>query len=320
MNSSKLAEKLHEEISKVLHPDQKVPVFLSELLNIDKEATYRRLRGEVPFSLYEAIIISKRLGISLDSLAGSVYNRNLAFELKAHSYYELDKEDYRMFGEFLNNLKEISKQPHSELAASYNVFPQLPSHIFYLLAKYNSFKWMYQHRNKYEIKCFHEINFPDDLFEMHRDSAYETMKIKETCYIWDNKIFESIVEEIKYFNEIYLINEEDVQALKDELGKLLDFLEEIATKGKFSTGNKVDIYISNINTDTAYSYITTGHQNMSMIGAFVLNYVISFEEGALVLIKEKINSLKRVSTLISGSGEKYRKSFFQEQRNIVSTL
>ena len=107
MNSSKLAEKLHEEISKVLHPDQKVPVFLSELLNIGKEATYRRLRGEVPFSLYEAIIISKRLGISLDSLAGSVYNRNLAFELKAHSYYELDKEDYRMFGEFLNNLKEI---------------------------------------------------------------------------------------------------------------------------------------------------------------------------------------------------------------------
>lgn len=39
---------------------------LMDILYIGKEAIYRRLRGEVPFTLAEAAVISRKLGISLD--------------------------------------------------------------------------------------------------------------------------------------------------------------------------------------------------------------------------------------------------------------
>ena len=41
---------------------------LMDILYIGKEAIYRRLRGEVPFTLTEAAIISRKLGISLDKI------------------------------------------------------------------------------------------------------------------------------------------------------------------------------------------------------------------------------------------------------------
>lgn len=45
---------------------------LAELLNIEKEAVYRRLRGEVAFSFVEIAAISSSLGISLDNIVGHV--------------------------------------------------------------------------------------------------------------------------------------------------------------------------------------------------------------------------------------------------------
>lgn len=43
---------------------------LMDTLYIGKEAVYRRLRGEVPFTLQESALISRKLGISLDKIIG----------------------------------------------------------------------------------------------------------------------------------------------------------------------------------------------------------------------------------------------------------
>ena len=43
---------------------------LMDILYIGKEAVYRRLRGEVPFTLAEAAVISQKIGISLDRITG----------------------------------------------------------------------------------------------------------------------------------------------------------------------------------------------------------------------------------------------------------
>ena len=46
---------------------------LMDILYIGKEAIYRRLRGEVPFTLSEAATISREMGVSLDKLVGWEY-------------------------------------------------------------------------------------------------------------------------------------------------------------------------------------------------------------------------------------------------------
>jgi hypothetical protein len=57
-----------------------------------------------------------------------------------------------------------------------------------------------------------------------------------------------------------------------------------------------------------------------MIGALAMNYVVSLEPKTLLKLKERIHSLKRVSTLISESGEIQRVQFFKTQRETVNTL
>lgn len=54
---------------------------LIDMLYLGKEAVYRRLRGEVPFTLAEAAAISQKMGVSLDKLAGTNVDSNAIFDL-----------------------------------------------------------------------------------------------------------------------------------------------------------------------------------------------------------------------------------------------
>ena len=58
---------------------------LMDILYIGKEAIYRRLRGEVPFTLAEAAVISRKLGISLDKMIGVSFSNNAVFDLNVYT-------------------------------------------------------------------------------------------------------------------------------------------------------------------------------------------------------------------------------------------
>jgi len=294
--------------------------FLTDTLFLGKEAIYRRIRGDVAFSFYEIYLIAQKLKITLDYIVNPGSEHNIVFELRQQQYYDIKEDDYDVFNRFIRILNEITNEPISELAVSYNVFPQIPMQLFYNLGRYNSFKWIYQNQTLYPVKPFEEVEYPQELYQMHRNTILDTTKIKKTTYIWDTTIFEAIVREIKYFESIELIKKEDVLKLKEELHEFLAYIENLAKKGEFDNGNIFDLYISCIDSDTAYCYIETPRIKLSLIGAFALNHVVSSDERALAKLKGKILSRKRVATLISRSDEMYRISFFRKQHNLIDTL
>ncbi|MCD7937003.1 MAG: hypothetical protein LUG98_09105, partial [Tannerellaceae bacterium] len=68
-------------------PDKsKLIELLMDILCIEKDSAYRRLRGEVPFSFAEAITIGERLGISLDGLMGALYEKTKNFALQQSDF------------------------------------------------------------------------------------------------------------------------------------------------------------------------------------------------------------------------------------------
>jgi hypothetical protein len=117
-----------------------------------------------------------------------------------------------------------------------------------------------------------------------------------------------------------LINKDDVENIKNDLFLFVKYLESIASTGKFETGNTIQIYISNINSDTSYSYLDTPRLHLSMVSIFAPNYAVALDEKTLQKVKERIQYLKRVSTLISESGEIQRIQFFKEQYKLIETL
>lgn len=294
--------------------------FLTSVLPLGKEAIYRRVRGDVVFTFSEIYLIAQNLRVSLDYFINPASENNIVFELRQQQYYELKEKDYDIFKKFEQIVKYASEDPDSRFELSHNLFPQLPTHMFYHLSKYSSFKWVYLNQKSYQTKPFKEIDYPEEVFQMHKGNNIETMKINRTCYIWDQTIFEAIVGEIKYFQGIDLLDENDVAILKGELHEFLYYVENLAEKGEYFTGNKLDIYISCVNSDAAYGYIETPRYQICMIGAFDLHYLLSTDKRAIAKMKEKMSSLKRVATLISGTGESFRVPFFSRQHRLIDTL
>lgn len=70
MITSELNTGLIDAVREKLSPKENIANLLMDTLFIGKEAIYRRLRGEVPFILEEAALISRKLGVSLDKIVG----------------------------------------------------------------------------------------------------------------------------------------------------------------------------------------------------------------------------------------------------------
>lgn len=119
---------------------------------------------------------------------------------------------------------------------------------------------------------------------------------------------------------MHLISPESVRVLRDELFGMLDDMEKLAVNGEFPNGNKVFLYLSDIDLESSYSYVTTSKHQAVNIGLFSLNGLRTPDPQMYEYVKKWIKTQSRFSTLISGSGELRRIHYFKRQREIVSLL
>lgn len=292
---------------------------LMDILYIGKEAIYRRLRGEVPFTLTEAAVISRKMGISLDKMIGVSFRDNAVFDMNIVSSDKPFEAYYSILEKQVDLFRSVKEDETSEIGTSSNIIPQTLSLKYNMLSKFRLFKWMYQNEN---IKCkhFEEMEIPQKMVEKQKEYSDLVSHIHSVDYIWDNMIFSHLVNDIQYFCSIHLITDEDKDMLKEELFLLIDEMEELSARGKSKAGNDVKIYISNINFEATYSYLDTSSTQLSLIRIYSINSITTQDQEMFRGLKEWIQSLKKFSTLISESGEMQRIQFFKQQREIVSIL
>ncbi len=97
-------------------------------------------------------------------------------------------------------------------------------------------------------------------------------------------------------------------------------MEQIAARGEYPNGNKVYLYLSNINFEATYTFLEKGELPVVHVPS-LCHQLYGFAASEICRAqKEWIQSLKRYSTLISQSGEIQRMIFFTKQREIVDTL
>ncbi|NDW10503.1 helix-turn-helix domain-containing protein [Dysgonomonas sp. 520] len=320
MKDDFIHKSLLNSIREKLPQDKNLANTLMDILFIGKEAIYRRLRGEVPFTLTEVAIISKELDLSMDNILGTAPNKSRPFQLKIPEHVDPLDIDLAMMDHFVYVLQSINEDSRSELGCATNSVPQFFYYNYPYLNKLFLFKWAYQYDEKYSSKSLKEINYTDRMLKLEQDTYTEQAKIKNTFYIFDNMMFTYLINDIKYFSGINLIDREEVTELKGEIHQLINELEALAIKGQFDDGCKVQLYISNINFENTYSYIHSQNLNISLIKTFILNSVASLDDKTYEKIHFWIQSLKKCSTLISEAGEMQRIKFFNEQRKLTNTL
>lgn len=292
---------------------------LMDTLYIGKEAVYRRLRGEVPFTLQESALVSRKLGISLDQIVGISFKSNAMFNINIVDYDDTFESYYEILDKYVTLVNSMQDDPNSAMGTSSNIIPQTLYMKHELLAKFRLFKWMYQNKN-IDCKSFEELEMPAKLVNIQKEYVGMTRHIHSIDYIWDSMIFQHLINDIQYFSSIHLISDETKEEIKKELFLLADELEELAISGKTKEGNLVRIYVSHINFEATYSYVETNNLRLSLIRVYSINSLTTMDNEIFHSLKEWIQSLKKFSTLISESGEMQRIQFFKQQREIIDTL
>ena len=186
------------------------------------------------------------------------------------------------------------------------------------ITRFYLFKWLYQYSNVDTVKPFREVVINDRLARIQQDFLHGMRCVKSSFYILDHLVFHYLVTDMLFFASINLITPEELKELQEELILLLEKLERFTAKGRHEdTGNEMYIYLSNINLDTGYCYFGSPNYRLSMLKAFTLNVISSFDLEMFNRLKSWMNSLKRSSTLITVSGEKERVRFFNDQYRLV---
>ena len=186
-----------------------------DTLYIGKEAVYRRLRGEVPFTLQESALISRKLGISLDKIIGLSFKSNAMFNINIVDYDDPFESYNNILEKYVSLINTMPDDPSSVMGTSANIIPQTLYLKHELLAKFRLFKWMYQ--NKYiDCKSFEELDIPPKLVNIQKDYVAMTRHIHSIDYIWDNMIFQHLINDIQYFASIHLISDETKEEIKNE--------------------------------------------------------------------------------------------------------
>ena len=293
---------------------------ITGLLDIDRDAVYRRLRGDVGFTFTEMAIIARNMGISLDVIAGIENLQSKPGKVNISRQVDPTEVDYEMFEGHVNLLKSIMNEPATKIMGAGNIIPHYLYMDYEYLTRFYLFSWN-QASGYGDARPYHEITIPDRLRILQKEAAMYAKYISTTTYVFDCQIFQRLVTNIKYFAKVRLIKEDDVSLIKNDLIAFLYYIENLTIKGKHEeTGNEVSIYISDVDCDTNYSCLKTSNIQLTLFCAFMLNAIVSFDDDVFHEAGAWIRSLQRMSTLISVTGERARAIYFDTQRKMIDTL
>lgn len=320
-----LNKQLHEKF--LVKLKQRIPErgrlsrFLIDALCIEKEAVYRRLRGEVQFTLAEAAVIARKLHISIDDIFSiAAKYRGYPFRLYGYNFFNMTEADYAIAEQYLSVIRMAVNDPHSEFGYGSRIVPLHFSASYKRIFRLYMLRWLYQFDDPGATLPYAQVVIPARFQAYHDEFTEEVQKVKHTYFVWDDLLMYYMANDIRYFYRIGIMTDEDVALLKEELLQFLKDLESLASKGHYKTGNKVEIYVSNLNFEATYTYLYSENVQLSMMTAFSLSALTSLEAEACERMRTWIHSLKRTSTLISTCSEIDKAHFFKKQRDYLDEI
>lgn len=326
MNYNLFAQKLISLIQENTTSTVLPAAFLAEVLSMGKEAAYRRLRGDVPFTFDEMIKISQRLEVSLDEIANPslLINRSKWATINLDTLYpympNYTKQYYENIIRFKEMYQEMTESTSSLLRYAEESIPFSIILKYKKLSLFNHYKWMYLTQKSSRAFTFGQMTLPADLLDLEKQFIESSLKIPRTLFLLDRNIFLDLVNDINYFFNEGLVSKEELLDLKTELLKMTVYIEELAKTGIYQTGNEINIYLANVNIGSSYAHIEYEETEYAVNILYFLEIVVYQNSKICQKQKNWIDLLKRFSTHITQTGEKERFEFFTKQREMIENL
>ena len=293
---------------------------LMNLLSIEREAVYRRLRKDVIFPVQEIVKIASAWNISLDEITG-INSGQIPFLMQKINYVNPSEKELSQLQEIIQFLYELKDSPDAEYMEVGNKISRTLLAGFEHLNRFCLFKWMYQYGDFESVVPFSGVIPSEKQRNLTAEYCHVIKNLPNVSYIWDYLLFDYLVCDIRYFYSIQLVTDEEKELIKKDLLAFLDYMVEVAGKGFFpETKNKVNLYISRICIDTNYSYMYTDKVKICRVHVFGKNEIYTCDPEMMINFKSWMQSKKRSSTQISEVDERHRIEFFTKQRQLIDSL
>lgn len=293
---------------------------LKDLLFIEREAVYRRLRKDVLFSIDEIVKIASEWHISLDKITG-INSGKVPFLMQPINYINPSEEELKFLRQIIDSLNYFKNFPETEFMDICNKLPRQLLAGYKYLNQFYLFKWNYQYGEKKNVTPYSQTIVSEEKAKLDVDYYQAIKQVPNSNFILDRMIFDYLINDILYFHSIRLVSDKDKEFIKNDLYDLLDYMLEVADKGYYpETKSKVNLYISQINVDTNYSYTFTPSANICFVHAFGKYEIYTFEPEMVGNFKTWMQLKKRTSIPISEVDERSRIDFFTKQMQLVDKL
>jgi hypothetical protein len=236
-------------------------------------------------------------------------------------YINLSDEEVVFLRQIIHSINYFKDFPNTEFMDICNKLPRQLLAGYKYLNQFYLFKWVYQFGDEREVIPFSKIIVSPEKIKVTEEYYQAIKQVPNSNFIWDRMIFQYLIADIQYFHSIMLITDEEKELLKKELFDLLNYMLEVANKGYYpETQNKVNLYISEINVDTNYSYVYTPEGNICFVHVFEKHEIYTFNSEMVANFRTWMQLKKRTSIQISEVDERSRIEFFITQKQLVEKL
>jgi hypothetical protein len=300
---------------------------VAETLDVSMDSAYRRIRGEKLLDFEELRILCQRFNISLDKFF-SLNSDSIMFQGKTNSY----KEDSFMewMEDVLAQLNLVNSFSHKHVYFLVKDMP--PFHHYYhpALAGFKFFFWMKSILLFENLKSV-KFSIEDNHFEKYREITQKTIKIYNrvpTSEIWNEEGLNTTLRQIEVYHEMGLIKHtEDTIFLYKCVLEVIDHLEKMAETGKKSIlgqpptvdSAEYKMYLNEIVLGDNTFMAELGDTKITYLNHSVMYFIGSMDPKFNDSMFRNLENLMKRSTLISGTGEKERKQFFNKLRKKVES-
>ncbi|MCI4671403.1 MAG: hypothetical protein MRZ79_24895 [Bacteroidia bacterium] len=305
-------------------PKEKSPAqFIAELLNVTTDGAYRRLRGDTPLRLYEAIKLSKYFGISLDELQGRAIPGVYTFRRAGLNEANLDFKAYLQ--NLLALLNQLKSQQIERVIFACKDIPVFHLYEFPELTLFKIFYWKNTIFNDDSLKgkkfSLDEIgDYERECLSLARQVA-EKYAIIPTIEIWSVETSYSLMKQIEYYAETQrFASEEDLKKIIKAGDEYFKHLEEECSRGykflhdkppKDRVENFTLYYNDLISIDNIIHINYRGDKSQTFMVYHSIEYLNTEDQEFGKSIEYWLENLYKKSDMISTVGERPRNKFFR---------
>jgi hypothetical protein len=293
--------------------------YLMDTLDLGRESAYRRLRGEIPFTVEEVSKLSLELGFSIDeTVSEKRINKVL---LDVHPEHPEPAERFLSLLRRYFSTIQVSEDRNSEVLAAQNRLPlSLLIHNEYLF-KFYYYKYVH-HNDVLDQHPYSDLVVPEEIMMYRNEFLRRTNRVNNFYYIVNSRsFFLNICREIQYCYSRRLLTSNEVNVLQGALYNMLNFIKKVIETGTDERlGNNVFFYLSYTEISANGAYLSSGDNIASLFWIYYSYFIRIHNSEICKMHRNWFDTMKKYAILISQSNEIFQSKFYDQQCQQIDNI